>query len=202
MIDTKFTVVFPCYNEEENVMETYARVRDVMENSNLTPFELIFIDDGSEDKTFNLLEELATKDNRVKVISFSRNFGHESATTAGLNFASGEYVFLIDADLQDPPELFPQMYGMLRRENANCVYGVRKKRKGESFLKKFTSSIFYRFYNAIAEIKFPADTGDFRIIDKKILDEFNLLPENNVYVRGLLTWVGFKQIPLKRKKKG
>ncbi len=191
----KFSVVIPCFNEEEVIEKTCKRVISVMEENNLLPFEMVLVNDGSTDKTLEILEKMAETDKRLKIVSFSRNFGHEAATTAGLHNAKGDYVFIIDADLQDPPELFPEMYGKLIEENADAVYGVRKKREGETFLKKLTSKIFYRFYNAISETKFPEDTGDFRLINRKIAERFRSFPEKNKYVRGLLSWVGFKQVP-------
>lgn len=194
--DLFISVIVPCFNEAAVVEETWARITTVFSNQiNCRQYELIFVNDGSTDQTLDLLVTIAGKDPCTRVISFSRNFGHEAATTAGLNHCNGDVAFIIDADLQDPPELFPRLLDRMARENCNCVYGVRKGREGESFFKKLSSRLFYRFYNWIADIPFPVDTGDFRLIDRKIIDHFNKLTEKGKYVRGLLTWVGFRQMP-------
>jgi dolichol-phosphate mannosyltransferase len=130
------------------------------------------------------------------VISFSRNFGHQAAVSAGIKNCSGDVAIIIDADLQDPPTLIPEMVRLHREQGANVVYGVRKERKGEGFFKKFTAKLFYRLLNALSDVKFPLDTGDFRLIDKKVIEEFKKLKERDKYIRGLISWMGFKQIPI------
>lgn len=191
----KLSVIVPCYNEEEVIEETYKRLKDVMEKNDVETYELLFVNDGSSDKTLEILTKLALEDKNVKIISFSRNFGHQPAVTAGIHNCSGDYAAIIDADLQDPPELIPQMLKICIEKNANVVYGVRLERKGETFFKKMTARLFYRFLNQLSEIRIPLDTGDFRLIDRKVIETFRLLPETNKFIRGLISWIGFKQEP-------
>lgn len=188
------SIIIPCYNEELVIEETYKRLNSVLVKME-TEYELLFINDGSKDSTINILKRLAENDNTIKVIDFSRNFGHQNAVTAGLNNCSGEMAVIIDADLQDPPEVIPEMVSIMKKEGANVVYGVRKKRKGENFFKLMTAKLFYRLLNSMSEVKFPLDTGDFRLIDRKVINQFNGMHENNKYIRGLISWMGFKQLP-------
>lgn len=188
------SVIIPCYNEELVVHETYERLSEIVKKTELD-YELIFINDGSFDKTFSILYELAQIDKSVKVINFSRNFGHQCAVTAGINNCNGDLAVIIDADLQDPPEVILDMLDIQKKENANVVYGVRKKREGESWFKLITAKYFYRTLNKLSDVKFPIDTGDFRLIDRKIINEFNHLHEKNKYIRGLISWMGYKQVP-------
>lgn len=199
----KISVIIPCYNEQEVLPETYQRIKRVLTEHTPTDHEIIFVNDGSSDATLFILRGIAKKDSSVKIVSFSRNFGHEAATASGIQHCTGDIAFLVDADLQDPPELFPEMIALWHKEQANVVYGVRKSRDGETTMKKLTSKLFYRFFNAISDVHFPVDTGDFRLIDRKVITEFKKLTERNMYVRGLLTWVGFKQVsfPYERKKR-
>lgn len=194
-MNKKISVVIPAYNEEEIIAQTLDRVISVLENNNYSDYELIIVNDGSSDSTFNILDQYSSGNKRIKIVNFSRNFGHEAATTAGLKYATGDYTFIIDADLQDPPELFPEMIAKMEETDSDVVYGVRKSRKGESFLKKASSKGFYRTFNMLSDIKFPVDTGDFRLINKRVLNEFNNLSEKKKYVRGLFTWLGFTQVP-------
>jgi polyisoprenyl-phosphate glycosyltransferase len=187
------SVILPCFNEEEVIVETYRRMKAVMVANRFDKHELIFVNDGSRDKTAELLAAIAAKDKNVKIISFSRNFGHQPAVTAGINNCGGDYALIIDADLQDPPELLPEMLKKAMEGNYSVVYGTRLERKGESFFKKMTARMFYRFLNSLSEIKLPLDTGDFRLIDRKVIDGFNGLKEKNKYIRGLISWVGYKQ---------
>lgn len=189
------SVVVPCYNEEDVIAKTWERIKKVMSDNAYRDHEIIFVNDGSVDRTLSILRGIAKKDKRVRIVSFSRNFGHEAASTAGIHHATGDIAFLIDADLQDPPELFPEMIRIYEETGCNVVYGVRDRREGETAFKRFTSAAFYRFFNFLSEVKFPVDTGDFRLIDKKVIDAFRAFKEKNKYVRGLLTWVGFKQMP-------
>lgn len=190
----QLSIIIPCYNEEAVIAETYRRLSGVMQSLR-HDYELIFINDGSRDKTLNILHELAAADSAVKVLNFSRNFGHQSAVTAGINHCSGDAAVIIDADLQDPPEVIAEMLDIMQREQANVVYGVRKKRKGESWFKLLTAKMFYRLLNRLSDVKFPVDTGDFRLIDRSVIDAFNSLKEKNKYIRGLIAWMGFKQLP-------
>lgn len=194
MSTQKISLIIPCYNEEEVIKIAYQRVSTVMESLG-KDYEIIFIDDGSKDKTLDILKSLAISDNQVKVIGLSRNFGHQPAVTAGLEQCSGEAAIIMDADMQDPPELIPEMIALWEKEKANVVYAVRESRKGESFFKKISAKLFYRFLNSVSEVELPIDTGDFRLIDRKVIDQFNSLKEKKTYIRGLITWVGYKQVP-------
>ena len=185
------SVIIPIYNEEEVLPETYKRLSVVMERFGES-YELIFVNDGSRDRSPHMLADLCAQDRNVKFINFSRNFGHQPAITAGMDYARGQAVVVIDADLQDPPELILEMVGKWR-DGFDVVYGKRTKRKGESLFKKITSKLFYRFLRSMTKVDIPKDTGDFRLIDRKVCDAMKALPERNRYVRGLVSWVGFKQ---------
>ena len=188
----KISVVIPMYYEEQVANECYKRVKSVLENIENYEHEMIFINDGSKDKTLPILEEIASQDNTVKVISFSRNFGHQAAVTAGLKEVTGDAIVIIDADLQDPPELIPEM--LKHWENGyEVIYGKRKTRKGESAFKLLTAKMFYKTLNALSDVEIPRDTGDFRLVDRKVVDVINSMPEHNKFLRGLFSWVGFKQ---------
>lgn len=193
MTHKSITIIIPCYNEQEILKETYNRIKKVVSELKLDTY-MLFINDGSTDNTKKILTEIK-KDTAVKVINFSRNFGHQAAVTAGINNCKSDLAVILDADLQDPPELIPEMIETLKNNNANVVYAVRKLRKGENFIKKASAKLFYRLLNRFSEIPIPVDTGDFRLIDKNIISEFNLLKEREKYVRGLVFWVGFKQVP-------
>jgi dolichol-phosphate mannosyltransferase len=186
-----FSVVVPAYNEAEVIGETYKRLSSVMKQMN-EPYELIFVNDGSSDKTAEIIAEFCADDPSVRLINFSRNFGHMPAISAGMEYACGQAVFIIDADLQDPPEIFPQMAEKWR-EGYHVVYGQRKKREGETIFKKLSAKIFYRFIRRMTSVDMPVDTGEFRLIDRKVCDAVNRLPEKNRYIRGLVSWVGFRQ---------
>ena len=188
------SVIIPCYNEEAVLAETYKRLTGVMQKLQ-HDYELIFINDGSKDRTLSILRDFAAKDLCVKVLNFSRNFGHQCAVTAGINNCKGNVAVIIDSDLQDPPEVIAEMFEIMQREQANVVYGVRKNRKGESWFKLATAKLFYRILNRLSDVKFPLDTGDFRMIDRQVIDQFNQLDETNKYIRGLIAWMGFKQVP-------
>ena len=171
----RVSVIIPCYNEQEVIRTTHERVKKVLTDCGFPFHEIIYINDGSRDKTLEILSEIASQDQSVRVIGFSRNFGHQPAVTAGINHCTGDVAIIIDADLQDPPELFPEMIRMHREEGWNVVYGVRKDRKGESWFKKTTAKLFYRTLNSLSDVPIPLDTGDFRLIDRKVM---NFLLEN------------------------
>ena len=189
------SVIIPCFNEEKVLQETYGRICTALRRGPGVDYEFVFIDDGSADETPAILRDLAHNDPRVNMIRFSRNFGHQPAVSAGLKRCRGDLAVIIDADLQDPPEAIPQMIQQLLGSGSNAVYGVRQKRKGETWFKLLTAKVFYIFLNKLSEVPIPADTGDFRVIDRKIINAFNALPENNKYIRGLISWMGFKQTP-------
>ena len=190
----KLAVIVPCYNEELVIEESYRRTKAALQTLPLDT-EIIYINDGSRDKTRELLDSIADTDPHVKVIHFSRNFGHQPAVTAGINNCDADLAVIIDADMQDPPELIPDILALQEKEGANVVYCVRKSREGESFFKKFTSKAFYRLLNYMSELSFPLDTGDFRMIDRKIMDQFDRFQERGKYIRGLISWLGYKQVP-------
>lgn len=185
------SVVVPVYNEEKSIQLMYNRVKAAV-NPITTNFELIFVNDGSRDNSFLELKRLASTDSRVKYIHFSRNFGHQIAVTAGLDKSLGEAVIIIDGDLQDPPEVIPQMMAK-HKEGYEVVYGQRAKRKGESWFKKVTAKYFYRTLKSITNVEIPVDTGDFRLIDRKIVDLLKQMPEQNKFLRGQIAWLGFRQ---------
>lgn len=190
----KLNVVIPCFNEEEVLPESYKRFTNVLSGASFD-YSIIFINDGSSDRTLDILTGLAEKDSCVQVLSFSRNFGHQNAVSAGLHHADGDAVVIIDADLQDPPEAIPLMVEKWQQTQANIVYAVRESRQGESFFKLFTAKMFYRTLNMLSEYRFPVDTGDFRLIDRQVLDTFRRFPEKHKYLRGLFSWMGFSQVP-------
>jgi dolichol-phosphate mannosyltransferase len=189
------SVIVPCYNEEEVITESYSRLKKVLDGISSYQTEIIFINDGSKDRTAQMLSDIAATDKQVKVLHFSRNFGHQPAVTAGIHYCTSDLAVIIDADLQDPPELIPELIDTLKREQANVVYCVREKRQGESFFKKLSARMFYRSMNYLSEINFPLDTGDFRLIDKQVMDEFKKFREKGKYIRGIISWIGFKQVP-------
>ncbi|NDV78084.1 glycosyltransferase family 2 protein [Dysgonomonas sp. 511] len=189
------SVIVPCFNEEAVIQEFYKRTSQVLTSMKGVESYIIFINDGSRDNTGLILDSIATGDKRARVIHFSRNFGHQAAVTAGLNSCKTDFAVIIDADLQDPPELIPQLLETQGREQASVVYCVRKERKGETAFKKWTAKTFYKTMNRMSEVEFPLDTGDFRLIDRKAIDAFNKLSEKGKYIRGLITWIGFKQVP-------
>lgn len=196
----KISVIIPMYYEEEVAEECYKRMTFVLQNIENYDYEIICINDGSKDKTLTILENLAIKDKRLKVLSFSRNFGHQCAVTAGLKYVTGDAIVIIDADLQDPPELIPEMLKLWEAGN-DVIYGKRKTRDGESVFKLFTAKMFYKTLNALSDVEIPKDTGDFRLVDRKVVDTINSLPEHNKFLRGLFSWVGYKQIPFQYERK-
>jgi glycosyltransferase involved in cell wall biosynthesis len=184
------SVVIPVYNEEENIDFLYKRLHNVLKQFK---YEIIMVNDGSTDNTVYKIKRLIKNDSRVKLLNFSRNFGHEAATTAGVEYSNGEAVVVIDADLQDPPELIPAMIN-LWRQGYEVVYAQRKTRGGETLFKKATSSLFYKFMNIISDIPIPLNAGDYRLMDCRVVADFKNLTERNRFFRGLITWLGYKQI--------
>lgn len=196
----KISLVIPMYYEEEMAQECYERVVSNLKKLQEYEYEIIFVNDGSKDKTLAILEEIAKIDKQVKIISFSRNFGHQCAVTAGLKYVTGDAIVIMDADLQDPPELIPDML-KLWEEGNEIIYGKRKTRKGESKFKLLTAKLFYNTLNALSDVEIPKDTGDFRLVDRKVVEVINELPEHNKFLRGLFSWVGFEQKELEYERK-
>ncbi len=188
------SIVVPCFNEEEVIRATNSRLIAAAEATGLS-FEIVYVDDGSVDATASILRELQTADERIRVVQLSRNFGHQVAITAGLEHASGDAVVLIDADLQDPPELIHEMVGRWL-EGWDVAYGVRTDRDGETIFKTQTAKLFYRVMNALSSTPIPLDTGDFRLMDRKVVDALLSMPERDRFLRGMITWVGFRQTPV------
>ncbi|CAM4077374.1 MULTISPECIES: glycosyltransferase family 2 protein [Bacillus cereus group] len=185
------SVVVPMYFEEEVAQECYNRLKSVMLQNDIN-YEFVFVNDGSTDRTMEILSEIAANDYRTKIVNFARNFGHQIAVTAGIAAAKGDAIVIIDADLQDPPEVIPELIAKWE-EGYEVVYAKRKQRKGETWFKLLTAKYFYKFLNYMSDIDIPKDTGDFRIIDRKVADVFNQMTERNRFIRGMMSWVGFRQ---------
>jgi len=188
----KVSVVVPMYYEEEVAEECDRRLNATLKEYD---YEIIYVNDGSRDETLPILKGIAEKNKNVRLISFSRNFGHQAAVTAGVQNSEGDCIVIIDADLQDPPELIPDMI-KLWQEGNDVVYAKRKKRKGESAFKLLTAKLFYKLLDGLTETKIPRDTGDFRLIDRKVADAFNQMTEHSRFIRGMVPWLGFKQVPI------
>lgn len=191
MANIRYSVVAPCYNEEQSLPELYRRIKEVMDQTGES-WELVLVNDGSADRTAELMRELNAADSRVHYIDFARNFGHQIAVTAGMDYAQGDAVVLIDADLQDPPELILEMVKKWN-EGYQVVYAIRKERKGESWFKLFTAKAFYRLIYRITDVEIPLDTGDFRLMDRKVVEAMKQMKEKHRFIRGMTSWVGFKQ---------
>ena len=190
-ISPDLSIVVPLYNEEANVEALYQRLKTVVDAMGVS-YELVFINDGSRDRTLALAQALSRRDPHVRYIDLSRNFGHQIAVTAGLDYCAGAAVVIIDADLQDPPELIPQLYDKLQT-GYEVVYAKRLSRPGENAAKLVTAKLFYRMLAAITHISIPVDTGDFRIISRKVVEALKLMPEQNKFLRGQISWIGFRQ---------
>jgi polyisoprenyl-phosphate glycosyltransferase len=186
------SVVIPCFNEQEVIRETHARLGAVLKTMPVQ-IEFVYVDDGSSDATPELLRELQSHDARIRVVRLSRNFGHQMAITAGLEHASGDAVVIIDADLQDPPEVIDQF---IRKwlDGYDVVYGVRTERDGETAFKRWTAKLFYRCIGSLSDTQIPLDTGDFRLMDRRVVDELLSMPERDRFVRGMVSWIGFSQV--------
>jgi glycosyltransferase involved in cell wall biosynthesis len=194
----KYSIIAPVYNEEESLPVLYTRIKEVMDSTG-EAWELVLIDDGSKDRSAELMHQLAAEDERVQPIIFARNFGHQIAVTAGLDYCRGDAAVIIDADLQDPPEVILEMIAKWKEGN-QVVYAVRSEREGESFFKKLTASLFYRIIFRITDIKIPLDTGDFRLLDRKVIDVMGKMRERHRFLRGMSSWVGFKQTGVQYKR--
>jgi len=191
--DSLLSVVVPCYNEQEVIRTTHDRLTRVLGELDMR-YEIIYVNDGSADETENILQQLHDADpEHVRLVIFSRNFGHQMAVTAGIDHAAGDAVVLIDADLQDPPEVIKDMVERWR-EGYHVAYGQRTDREGESAFKLATAKYFYRLLNALSEVPMPLDTGDFRLMDRAVVEAMQSMPERDRFIRGMVTWVGFKQI--------
>ena len=187
-----YSIIAPIYNESESLSELYQRVASVMDG-NGEPWELVLVDDGSTDGSTDMIVRLAQKDPRVRPVIFARNFGHQLAITAGWDYARGDAIVIIDADLQDPPEIILEL-AKKWKEGYEVVYAVRAEREGETWFKKLTSAFFYRLIYLITDVKIPLDTGDFRLMDRKVVDVLKQMPERHRFPRGMSAWVGFRQI--------
>lgn len=187
----ELSIVIPAYNEQENIEPMYERLESALDGC-VDGFEVVFVDDGSTDGTWDRIDGLASRNVNVRGLRFARNFGHQAALTAGVDAAAGRAVVIIDADLQDPPEVIPEMVERWR-EGAEVVYGQREEREGETWFKKTTAAAFYRVLQAITNVKIPVDTGDFRLMGPRAVAAFRALPERNRFIRGLVSWIGFEQ---------
>jgi len=187
----RFSIIAPVFNEEGNLPELYRRIKETMDATG-EPCELVLVNDGSRDRSAEIMRELHAADARVKIIEFAKNFGHQLAVTAGLDYARGDAVVIIDADLQDPPSLILDMIEKWK-EGFEVVYAVRAQRKGETWFKEFTAKLFYRIIYRITDIDIPLDTGDFRLIDRRAVDTLTTMRERNRFIRGMTSWIGFRQ---------
>ncbi|HEY0114906.1 MAG TPA: glycosyltransferase family 2 protein [Allosphingosinicella sp.] len=189
------SVVIPCYNEEACLKELHRRVSAAAREAVGASHEIVLINDGSRDASWAMMQELAERDSRVVAINLSRNHGHQLALTAGLDLCAGERILIIDADLQDPPELLSQMMAEMDRGRADVVYAVRRARSGETAFKRATAKLFYRLLDRLTDVDIPLDTGDFRLMSRRALDAFLSLPEQARFIRGMVSWIGFRQVP-------
>ena len=195
MTNPTFSIIAPVYNENETLPALYARVKEIMDTTG-EPWELIIVDDGSTDGSTESIRDLGNRDNRVRPVIFARNFGHQLAVTAGLDYSRGQAVVIIDADLQDPPEVILDLIAKWR-EGYEVVYAVRAEREGESWFKLFTASVFYRIIYRITDVDIPMDTGDFRLLDRKVVNVIKQMRERHRFLRGMSVWVGFRQTGVK-----
>lgn len=198
MTKITYSIVAPIYNEIEIIDEFCKRIKDVMDSTNET-WELVLVDDGSTDGSTARIRELASDSEQIRPVIFARNFGHQIAVTAGLDYTRGDAITIIDADLQDPPEVILDLIAKWR-EGYQVVYAVRTEREGESWFKKITASLFYRIIFRITDVKIPLDTGDFRLLDRKVVDVMNSMRERHRFLRGMSSWIGYKQIGVEYKR--
>jgi polyisoprenyl-phosphate glycosyltransferase len=195
MLRPLLSIVVPCYNEAACLEALHARVSAAARAAVGDAHEIVLVNDGSKDESWAVMQRLSATDRHVVAINLSRNHGHQLALTAGLDLCAGEQILIIDADLQDPPELLADMRATMIRENADVVYAVRRRREGETFFKKLTAAAFYRFLDRVTDTPIPLDTGDFRLMSRRALDALLSLPEQARFIRGMVAWVGFRQVP-------
>ena len=193
---TALSIVVPCFNEEQCLPALHERLSKAARASFGNDYELVLVNDGSRDSSWQIMQELASNDPHVVGINLSRNHGHQLALTAGLDLASGEMILIIDADLQDPPELLSDMVATMRSEGADVVYGVRRSRAGETAFKRATAHGFYRLLARATDVDIPLDAGDFRLMSRRALDVLLAMPEQARFIRGMVAWIGFKQVPI------
>ncbi len=189
----QLSLIVPCFNEEAVLSETHRRLTNVLDRLEGIAYEIIYIDDGSGDRTAERLRELQAEDGRVRVLLLSRNFGHQIAVTAGLASATGEAVVVIDADLQDPPEIIPEMVERWR-DGYDVVYGLRTDRSGETHFKLWTAKLFYQLLNRVSHVQIPPDVGDFRLMNRRVVDALLAMPERDRFLRGMVSWIGYRQV--------
>jgi glycosyltransferase involved in cell wall biosynthesis len=187
------SVIVPCYNEEQVIAETGREIVAALAAIEDLDFEIIYVDDGSSDRTIDVLRAIRAADDRTRVICLSRNFGHQVAVSAGLEHAAGDAAVIMDADLQDPPEVIPEMVARWR-DGYHVVYGMRTDRPGETAFKVWTAKLFYRLINRLSKIKIPLDVGDFRLLDRRVIDVLLAMPERDRFLRGMVSWIGFRQV--------
>ena len=192
---TALSIVVPCFNEEACLETLHERLENAARRAAGEDFEIVLVNDGSRDGSWAMMQQLATRDRRVTAINLSRNHGHQLALTAGLDLCRGEHILIIDADLQDPPELLRDMLRAMREQEADVVYGVRKSRAGDTAFKRATAHGFYRLLSRATEVNIPLDTGDFRLMSRRALDALLAMPEQARFIRGMVAWIGFKQVP-------
>jgi glycosyltransferase involved in cell wall biosynthesis len=193
---TALSIVVPCFNEEACLATLHERLTAAARKSAGEDYEIVLVNDGSRDRTWPMMRELSASDPRVVAMNLSRNHGHQLALTAGLDLCAGDAILIIDADLQDPPELLAEMLETMRREEADVVYGVRRSRAGETAFKRATAHGFYRLLSQATDVDIPLDTGDFRLMSRRALDVFLAMPEQARFIRGMVAWIGFKQVPI------
>jgi polyisoprenyl-phosphate glycosyltransferase len=191
----ELSIVVPCYNEEGCLSVLYERLTAAARAAAVSDYELVLVNDGSRDRSWPIMRDVAARDRHVLAINLSRNHGHQLALTAGLDLSAGEKILIIDADLQDPPELLPAMIEMMRESQADVVYGVRRSRKGDTAFKRATAHGFYRLLSRATEVDIPLDAGDFRLMSRRALDALLAMPEQARFIRGMVAWIGFKQVP-------
>ncbi|MCB1840106.1 MAG: glycosyltransferase family 2 protein [Rhodospirillales bacterium] len=189
------SIVIPCYNEQEVIRTCHTKVVEAIENLPYG-FEIIYINDGSRDKTIEILREINAEDKRARILNLSRNFGKEAAMTAGIDACKGEALIILDADLQDPPVLIPELIKIWKEQDVDVVYGQRVEREGETWLKKATASAFYRVINHISAVSIPRNTGDFRLMNRRAIEALKKLREHHRFMKGLFAWIGYKQAAL------
>ncbi len=192
----RLSIVAPCFNEEEGLEEFYRRMSAAAKEVTGSDYELVLLNDGSTDRTWSIMTDLVRRDPRVVAINLSRRHGHQLAMTAGLYTCRGDRILTIDADLQDPPELLGEMWRLMARAEADVVYGVRKERQGETVLKRGTAALFYRLMRRVGYADLPVDAGDFRLMTRRVLDILNSMPEQHRFIRGMVSWIGLRQVPL------